>query len=258
MKRLLILAVFCLILPSSSVYAQRDAQTNLRVITVTGESQVNVVPDTIVISIGVEAGGDTATEARDKEAVLVKSVMNVVKELHIDPRQIQSEALEINLVKPQYTGGWQILYDSNEPKKYGARQIFTCTLNDVSDLTPLVTQVLEVGAIKILGVEYRTSKLRKYRDQARAMAVKAAKEKAIAMAAELDQKIGKPRTITETPYYGRDWYYYGSWWGYRSSGSYSNSSQNVASESGGGNSSEDIALGQLAITAKVSVSFDLQ
>jgi len=257
MKRLLTLAIFCLILPSTA-FAQRDTQNNLRTITVTGESQVNVVPDTIIISIGVEAGGDTATEARDKEAVLVKSVMNVVKELHIDPRQIQSEALEINLVKPQYTGGWQILYDSNEPKKYGARQIFTCTLNDVSDLTPLVTQVLEVGAIKILGVEYRTSKLRKYRDQARAMAVKAAKEKAVAMAAELDQKIGKPRSITETPYYGRDWYYYGSWWGYRSSGSNSNSSQNIASDSGGGNSSEDIALGQLAITAKVSVSFDLE
>jgi uncharacterized protein YggE len=136
--------------------------------------------------------------------------------------------------------------------------MFLFTIKDVSKLTPLLTKVLEVGATKVLGVEYRTSNLRKYRDQARSMAVKAAREKAVAMAGDLDQKIGKPHTITETPYYGRDWNYYGSWWYFRSSGGAANVSQNIASDPGSGGTSEDIAIGQIAVTARVSVSFDLK
>ena len=43
----------------------------------------------------------------------------------------------------------------------------------------------------------RTSKLRQYRDQARIQAVKAAKEKALALAGELGAKVGKAHSMTE-------------------------------------------------------------
>ena len=46
-------------------------------------------------------------------------------------------------------------------------------------------------------VRLRTSQLRKYRDEARAKAIRAAKEKAVALAGELGVKIGRPHSISE-------------------------------------------------------------
>lgn len=263
MRKFLFGGMLCMLLSISGVFAQGVTfnqgamQSDVRLITVSGEAQVNVVPDEIVVSIGVQACGDTASEARDNEAILAKSVMGVTKELGIDQKNVQTNALELDLVKPEYYD-WRVCYDNKEPKKYGARQMFVITLKDVSKLTPLLTRTLEAGAIRVMGVEYRTTKLRQYRDQARSMAVKAAKEKATAMAADLEQKVGKPHTITENPTYGRDWYYYGSWWYYRSTNSMANVSQNVSSDPGTGGTSEDIALGQIAVTARVTVSFELE
>lgn len=256
MKRLLFAIVVLVVLSSSNAFAQNTDKSDARLISVTGEAQVNVVPDEIIVTIGVQACGDTATQARDNEAVIAQAVLAAAKSIGIEAKSIQSDALEIDLVKPQ-NYDWRECYDSNETKKFGARQMLTFTLKDVSNLTPLLTKTLEAGAIKVMGVEYRTSKLRQYRDQARSLAIKAAREKAVAMAADLGQKVGKPHTITESPNYGRDWFYYGLWWSRWYSGSMANVSQNVMSNSDSGAASEDIALGQIAVTARVNVSFDL-
>lgn len=255
MKRILIVCVIGASLLSFGLCGKAAEQTDARTISVSGEAQVNVVPDQIIVSIGVQACGDTPSQARDAEASLAQAVIKAGKGIGIDAKNIQTDALEIDLVKPEWRD-WRVCYDSKEEKKYGARQMLTFTIKDVSKLTPLLTKTLEAGAIKVLGIEYRTSALRKYRDQARSMAIKAAREKAVAMAGDLGEKIGKPRTITENPWYGRDWYYYGSWWShYRSGGSMS---QNTISDAGSGGSSEDIALGQIAVKARVNVTFDLE
>ena len=52
------------------------------------------------------------------------------------------------------------------------------------------------GVNYVHGVEFRTTELRKHKDTARALAVKAAREKATAMAGELGPALGEPRTIT--------------------------------------------------------------
>lgn len=228
-----------------------------RVITVTGEAQVNVVPDEVIFNIGVAAGGDSPTEAKNKEAALAAKVIKVAGQLGIEHKDIQTDYLEIDLVKPEYYD-WRVCYeDSKEPKRYGARQMIKFTLRDPSKLDNLMSKVMEAGAIRVIGVDYRTSDLRKYRDRARAMAVKAAKEKAEAMAGELGQKIGEPKKIVEQPSYGRDWYYYGSWWWSRSSNSTANSVQNVSSDSGNRSAGDSIALGQIGVNAGVSVTFEL-
>lgn len=251
---LLFLSILLVLLAASANAA--DAAKSPRLITVTGEAQVNVVPDEVAVSIGVQACGNTATEARLAEEEIAKKVVDVTKQLKIETRDLQTDSIEIDLVKPEYYD-WRMCYENKEPKKYGARQMIRITLKDVSVLEDLLTKSLEVGATKIMGVEFKTSELRKYRDQARAMAIIAAKEKATALAGELDCKIGKPQTITEQTSYGRDWYYYGSsWWWGRSNNSGANWVQN-ASDAPSAVSGTAISLGQIAVTAKVSVSFDL-
>ena len=121
--------------------------------------------------------------------------------------------------------------------------------------TETTIRALEVGANYVHGVQFRTTELRKYRDQARAKAIIAAKEKAVALAKELGQKVGQPRTINEG--YG-GWYspYNSGWWG---SYGYGGMTQNVVQNVGSGSSETEgtIALGMITVNAKITVTFEL-
>jgi hypothetical protein len=117
-----------------------------------------------------------------------------------------------------------------------------------------LTSVLNTGVNYVQGIEFRTTELRKYRDEARALAIRAAREKADALAVELGQKAGKPQTIQE--HQSSWWSGYGAWWG----GRWGNAmTQNTVQEYQGTPLGLDssVAPGQISIRASVAVTFDL-
>ncbi|MCK5634348.1 MAG: SIMPL domain-containing protein, partial [Anaerolineales bacterium] len=118
----------------------------------------------------------------------------------------------------------------------------------------LLTAVTEAGATNVHGIDFRTSELRKYRDQARALAVQAASEKAEAMAGELSISVGTPKSINEDHVGWWSWYGYG-WWGSR----YAGMSQNVVQNASGPSSDFEgaFAPGQISVNARVTVTFEL-
>jgi uncharacterized protein YggE len=115
--------------------------------------------------------------------------------------------------------------------------------------------MIESGVNYVQGIDFQTTELRKHRDEARALALKAAEEKAIAMAGELDQEIGEPITINEE--YSNWWSGYSSWWGY---GMGSSQTQNVVQNSQGvqPDSENAVALGLISVNASVSIEFRLK
>ena len=56
---------------------------------------------------------------------------------------------------------------------------------------------LSAGANQVYGINFRVADPAKYRGEARLKAIRAAREKAITMAAELGQKLGKPLEVVE-------------------------------------------------------------
>jgi uncharacterized protein YggE len=89
--------------------------------------------------------------------------------------------------------------------------------------------------------------MRKYKDQARAMAIKAAQEKASAFAREIGQSIGKAFSITEDGVNN-----------FTGKTLPNNTSNYVGGISGAYSDDENtIALGQISVTARVVVSFEL-
>ena len=130
------------------------------------------------------------------------------------------------------------------------------TLKDISKFEPLLSSVLEAGVNYIHGVDFRTTELRTYRDQARAMAIQAAREKAIALAKELGEEIGRPHRIDEQQTGWWSWYG-GGWWG---RGGGMAGAQNVMLQNVGGSSGGEstIAPGQITVNAKVTTSFELK
>jgi len=126
------------------------------------------------------------------------------------------------------------------------------TVKDTEILEKVLEKAIDAGANGIDGVQFRSTDLRKHKDKARLMAVKAAKEKATDMAGALGQKIGRPRTISEMPSNYNGW---GGWWGYYGNVTAQNAVLNVGPAAGA--TGEVTALGQIRINAKVTVAFEL-
>jgi uncharacterized protein YggE len=70
-------------------------------------------------------------------------------------------------------------------------------IRDTSIFEDILSDILEAGANYVRDVIFRTTELKKYREQARSHAITAAREKAVKLAKELGQKVGKPYIIQE-------------------------------------------------------------
>jgi len=216
-----------------------------RTINTSGEAVIYVVPDEVVLQLGVETYAPTLDESKTANDAASDSLLKAVRAMQaVEERYIQTAHMEIEL---RY-------YDRNRPASgiegYLARRTYSITLKDTKLFEQLVDIALSNGANRLLGFEFKTTELRKHRDEARKLAIRAAREKAVALAAELGCKVGAPRNIGEgaSGYYG--WSSYGRMGGYLS--------QNVvqygpAGEGGG----ETLPLGHIGIRAQVGVTFDL-
>ena len=222
--------------------AASSAEPPPRAISTSGEAVVNVVPDEVVVALGVETFSAKLEDAKRANDERAGRLVKTNKAADVEERHVQTDVLTL-----------EIRYRSSHPSEgiegYYARRAYSVTLKEPKKLESLLDASLNSGANQILGISYRTTALRKHRDQARQMAIKAAKEKAVALAAELECAVGPPRTISEgyagyQPYYGR----------------FNAMAQNSMQQVGGGGSVEGedpTPFGQIAVTAQVSVTFDL-
>lgn len=218
-----------------------------RTIAVTGEAEVRVIPDEVVLSVGVETVDTDLTVSRTTNDAIVEALLGLTRAHGIPPRLVQTDYIDI---EPRWHDG----YSRTEFIGYFVRKSVVVTLRDIDTFEALLSDMLDAGATHVHGVQFRTTRLRAHRDEARALAIAAAREKAEALAGELGQTIGEPVSIREE--YSRWWSHYGSWWGYR----YSGMSQNVIQQSGGAGYEGDgaVAPGQISVNASVSVTFALE
>jgi uncharacterized protein YggE len=220
-----------------------------RVVTATGDAEVKVAPDEVVVTFGVQSEDSQLAVAKSHNDDIVRRVLERLQGFGIAADHIQTEYIGIS---PTYD------YSSNGPQRltgYSVQKTIVVTLSDLVKFEDLLSGVLEAGANYVHSVEFQTTELRKYRDQARALAIQAAQEKATALAGELDQGLGEPVTITEEQNSWQSWYGYG--WGSRWGES---GSQNVVVEAGSSTleAGATIAPGQITVDARVSVTFALK
>jgi len=221
-------------------------------ISVSGEAEVRVVPDEVVLSLGMETVDKDLKTAKALNDARIKQALAAARKYGVQPQHVQTDFLNIEPIyrRSDLTAG---------VNGYVVRKTIVVILKDVKRFEDLLSDVLEAGINHVHGIEFRTTELRKHRDQARALALKAAREKATDLAREAGKKLGAVQSIGEASYY---WYSgYNSYWG-RGYGGGSNVSQNVVQSSGSGSGSTDgessIALGQIKVTARISASFVLE
>jgi uncharacterized protein len=241
MKTQLLLALALMALPLASAHAEPQ-------INVSGSAEVKVAPDEIYLRVGVETRDEKLDIARRQNDERVAAALAFLKTSSIKDKDVQTDCVN---VEPDYD------YNRSHvtPVAYVVRKSIEVHLTTVTNLEGTLTGLLTNGVNYVHGIDFRTTQLRKYRDQAREMAIKAAREKADAMAAALDVKRGKVCNINVN-----DWS--GSWngssyWGGRA-GYYNNQMQNIVQNRGDGaadTAGETFSVGQISVSASVNVSF---
>jgi uncharacterized protein YggE len=218
-----------------------------RHITVTGDAEVLTQPNRAAITLGVETLDKNLVTAKKDNDAVVHRLFGVAEKYQIPARNIQADYLS---VEPRYV----TRSERSEFLGYAAHKTLVVTLDDVPALEGLLSDLLQAGINRIHDVSFRTTELRKHRDEARALALRAAQEKARALAAELGQTIGKPLVIREER---NDWNVWRGMWGARGAGMMSQNTLAYAG-SGGADPESTAAPGQVSVTARVLVTFELE
>jgi uncharacterized protein YggE len=249
--RTCVVSLVSALLLSSPSWAQFPTNAT-RSIAVTGQAEVRVTPTLVNLVVGVETLNRSLPAAKAENDRRVQAIVQSMQALGVAPKDIQTDYIQVH---PDYV-------TRNDTvtilRHYTVRKTVAVTLNDVTKFERALSDALQSGANHVLNVQFLTADLRKHRDEARARAVQAAREKAELLARELNARVGKVISIGEYSM-GGPWHSYGNTWG---GGRYGGAGMNQVSVQAGGTSNEllgdAIALGLIGVTASVSVRFELE
>lgn len=160
-------------------------------ISTSGNAVIRVVPDLVDIRFEVEIRNADLTLARQQQTERAIKVLAALRAAGVAETELQSSHIQIS---PNYT---ENRVETEKVRFYSVTQSISCTLHDLKKLPDLIAGAVAAGATSVERASFRTSELLKHRADARAKAIRAAKEKAIALASELGAKVGKPHRITE-------------------------------------------------------------
>src|SRR4051812_31829293 len=161
-------------------------------ITAVGHGKVEGTPDVMTISLGVQTGGPTAQAALADNNTHAQTLVNVLKERGVAPKDIQTSDLSVFPVfddKGKHITG------------YGVTNAVTAKLRDIDGAGPLIDAVtFAVGdAVRLNGIAFSIDDTSKLVAQARAEAVTQAMDQARQLAGAAHVKVGAIRTIDESP-----------------------------------------------------------
>ena len=227
MKKILFFTAILFSVSAFSMQAQERALVNT-----TGEGIVKVEPDEVIIKSRIEHDGDSATEVQKQNDEVVSKVIDYLKSNGIDEKNIQTQYVNLN---KNYN------YD-DKTYSYVANQAISIKLTDISRYEEIMKGLLENGLNRIDGIQFGSSEMEKYEEEARRKAVLDAQSKAKQLSKPLGQTIGKAITISENdmsnfqPVYRMD--------------------QAVMSEAK--TSGQTMAPGEMEIKIRVNIGFELK
>ncbi len=257
-------SLFCFAAESSAA----DVTLPTPTISVSGSAELRASPDEVILTAAIESRAKELNAAVDENDAKISKVLEFLKASGVGEPGIRTETIQIESVfARQPSAAVDDPFDNRADPFGPARAARAASATFESVLKPIgyvVTRrlsirtdklprfetiyrgLIERGINQISGIEFRTTKLREYRDRARIEAIRAAKEKAVALAGELGAKLAGVQTINES-----------------NSDRYSRASMqmqnSIMSDPFGSGETTDtaIAAGEIQINATVNVVFRL-
>jgi hypothetical protein len=217
-------------------------------ISVSGSAEVKVAPDEILLGVGVETRHENLDVAKRENDEHVARSLAFLKASGVKDKDVQTDFISI------------VPNDENNISQskvpiYIVRRAIEVKLTKTGSFENILAGLLTNGVNNVRGIEFRTSELRKYRDEARAKAIKAAREKADALAAELGVRRGKVYSVNAYDgggYYGGG----GGYWGRGFAGGMVQGATFNLGESSG--EAGTLSVGEISVSASVNVTFLIQ
>jgi uncharacterized protein YggE len=214
---------------------------------VSANAEIFVKPDRVHMTLGVSERSKDLRAAKERMSETLKKAIAFCKAKRIQDKYIQTSYISIH---PDYR------YDDDRMRillrYYALTQTFTVTLENPDLYETLLYTLLDMGINNVENVSFATSELRKYRDEARLAAVRAAQEKAKLLADAAGIKLGRAVNIEEVQQRTSP--------SFRLRGPQNTHSQNVfeseaAPPAGAG---EGFAIGTIPVRAEVIVTYELE
>lgn len=163
-----------------------------RIVSVSGEGIVRVLPDMATLRFGVVTRDANPEEARRRNAEAARNALNAVRALGVEERKIRLETLYLQPVR-EYNPETR----RTEEKGFEAVRDVVVEVNDLDKLPEIVARVVQQGANRLNGIQYDLSDRDKVRNEALLEAIKSARTKAALLVGALDARLGQVMQVNE-------------------------------------------------------------
>lgn len=241
---LLLILAFCFGTPVSAQDVDK-----MPMITVTGTAEVQVAPDEVVFSLDVTKTDKDLQVAKRFNDEIVGKVLELARRFSVEPRNVKTDYISVEMKYESIREAKTKVFDEDGDevgkkvfRGYVISKTVIVRLTDISRFEEFFAEALKTGITEVDSVKFETSKLRENKDKARDLAMKAAREKAVAMTAAIGQTIGKAVKVSESNTDNRVY----------------NLSANANSVGVGSSFSEAVATfapGAIKVEAQVTISF---
>ncbi len=161
------------------------------VITVSGEGKVIGIPDVAGVDLGTTIEKSTVAEAQKENTRIMNQLVEQLKGANVDKNDIQTTAYN---VYPNYNwnDGKQTL------RSYTVAQTVHVKIRNLDKVGDILGKAGALGTNQIGGIQFTVDDPEKLKEEARAKALKNAKEKAKALATVADVKLRRVISFDES------------------------------------------------------------
>jgi uncharacterized protein YggE len=183
MYKVIALGLF-LILLATAIYVYRPVESKLTRITVVGDSQAKVAPDTAVITFAVVTQGKQAVDAQQENARKSDAVKKAVEAISADAKtEIKTSNYSLSPEQDHYSGKMPKILG------YEVKNTVTVSIDKIDRVGAIIDAATAAGANTVEGIQFVVGEASPAQGDALALATKQAMAKAEAIATSLNGKI---------------------------------------------------------------------
>ncbi len=191
----ILVAATVLVLGAGAAAAASTGLDEPRTISVRGRAELVFPADHVVIRTSVVAKADAPKDAQTEASGKAARVLDFVGDLGVAERDAVTDGVSLQEATERFD-------DDDCPKaepvpEYTATVGIRITLRDVARYDELMAGLLDLGVNRIRGASFESTEVPAKAREARIAAIRAARDKAVYLADELGERVGRPLEIEE-------------------------------------------------------------
>jgi uncharacterized protein len=180
----IVLLAIGLILFAVTLYIYRPVQNKLTRITVVGDAQTKIAPDTAVMTFSVVTQGKQALDAQQENARKSEAVKTAVEAITQNANaEIKTSDYSLNPEQDYYSGKMPKILG------YEVKNTVTVSINDLAQVGAVIDAATKAGANSVEGIRFIIGETSPAKGDALALATKQAMAKAETIAQSLNGRI---------------------------------------------------------------------